>query len=226
METRESASWDAEYRSGRYEDDPPVGFVQDIVAAARTLRPDAQGLYVGCGNGRNYLPLRAAGLHLIGLDISDVALAALARRSPEDAGHLVHGTVDDLPADRLFDMVVGIQVFQHGDRATAHAHLRAALRRVRVGGLFCLRVNAVGTDVHPAHRITERAPDGGFTVEYLEGAKRGLRIHFFSRPELTELLPPTDFAPLLPPRIHRTHRRPLDRRHTCDGKTGSGGSKR
>ena len=46
------ASWDAEYRRGRYSDEPPVGFADDIVAAARG-HGVSRGLYVGCGNGRN-----------------------------------------------------------------------------------------------------------------------------------------------------------------------------
>ncbi|MDR3083627.1 MAG: class I SAM-dependent methyltransferase [Streptomyces sp.] len=206
MATRERASWDAEYQSGRYEDEPPVGFVDDIVREAQALPHGAQGLYVGCGNGRNYLPLRAAGLALKGLDISDVALTALARRAPAYAADLVHGSVEDLPEGESFDLVIGIQVFQHGNRATAHALLQAALERVRTGGLFCVRVNAVGTDVHPAHLVTEEEPHGGFTVQYLEGSKQGLDIHFFSLPELNMLLPPDQFVPVLEPRTHQTHR--------------------
>jgi SAM-dependent methyltransferase len=203
----EAASWDAEYAAGRYEDEPPVGFVDDIVAAAESLPPRARGLYVGCGNGRNYLPLCAAGLHLTGLDISRVALETLARRAPEYADRLVHGSLEDLPQDDVFDLVIGIQVFQHGDRETAHGLLRAALRRVAPGGLFCLRVNAVGTDVHPEHTVTEQAGDGGFTVRYLAGSKEGLRIHFYGEAELAALLPSESFAAVLPPRIHRTRRR-------------------
>lgn len=49
-------AWDAEYAAGRYVDDPPVGFVEDIVAAAKDARVD-HGLYFGCGNGRNYIPV-------------------------------------------------------------------------------------------------------------------------------------------------------------------------
>ena len=56
-----AAAWDAEYAAGRYAGDPPVEFVRDIIAAAaqRGLR---QGLYVGCGSGRNLLPLLDAAL--------------------------------------------------------------------------------------------------------------------------------------------------------------------
>jgi len=65
---REAAAWDAEYAAGRYAGDPPVAFVRDIVDAARE-RGLRRGLYVGCGNGRNLLPLLDAGLDLTGLDI-------------------------------------------------------------------------------------------------------------------------------------------------------------
>ena len=58
--------WDAEYRTGRYVDEPPLAFVDTILAVLAT-RPAARagaGLYVGCGNGRNYLPLVDGGLTL------------------------------------------------------------------------------------------------------------------------------------------------------------------
>jgi hypothetical protein len=39
-------AWDAEYAAGRYAGDPPVGFVEDIVAAAKAAGV-VRGLYVG-----------------------------------------------------------------------------------------------------------------------------------------------------------------------------------
>src|ERR1039457_6031440 len=58
-----TAAWDAEYRAGRYRDEPPVAFTGDILAAGRQAGTTS-GLYIGCGNGRNYLPLVAGGLDL------------------------------------------------------------------------------------------------------------------------------------------------------------------
>jgi len=52
-----AAAWDSEYRLGRYLGDSPVAFTRDILAAAQQAHL-ARGLYIGCGNGRNYLPLR------------------------------------------------------------------------------------------------------------------------------------------------------------------------
>jgi SAM-dependent methyltransferase len=198
-----SASWDAEYLAGRYRDEPPVAFVADIVDAARA-HGVSRGLYVGCGNGRNYVPLARAGLELTGLDISAAALEQLAARAPEYAGRLVHGDLTAVTG--TFDLVIGIQVFQHGDRAAAHAAIGAARRRLRPGGLFCIRVNAAGTDLWPGHELTETHADGGFTIRYLEGSKAGLRIHFFSAAELAGLF--RGFEPVLPPRLDRTWRTP------------------
>lgn len=185
--------WNAEYSKGRYSDETPVDMVGRIVAAAQS-RDIKRGLYIGCGNGRNYIPLHEAGLSLLGIDISAEAIAQLHRLLPGlPAGDLRHGTVGDLPEGMLFPLVVGIQVFQHGSAAESAAHIRAAACRVAPGGLFAIRVNAVGTDVYPAHRVVEER-EGGLTVEYLAGPKQGLNVHFFSGPELGGLLASLGFS--------------------------------
>jgi hypothetical protein len=205
---RTAAAWDSEYAAGRYRDEPPVAFVGDILAAA-DLAGATRGIYVGCGNGRNYLPLVAGGLDLTGLDISAHAIADLAARAPDRRDRLVRGDLTALPHRVTYPLVIGIQVFQHGDRAGAHANIRAAQRLVSPGGLFCLRVNATRTDVWPAHEVTEHdGLDGGFTVRYLEGAKHGLLVHFFSAGELRALFPAPRFRPVLPLRLNSTSREP------------------
>ena len=199
-----AASWDTEYAAGRYAGDPPVEFVRDIAAAARE-RGLRDGLYVGCGNGRNLLPLLDAGLDLTGLDISPQAIAQLRARRPERATRLITGDLGALPRADRYDLVVGIQVFQHGTRAEAHHHLAAAAARVRAGGLLCLRVNAAGTDIEHAHRRFEEHGDGSFSVRYRSGPKAGLDIHFFTAAELTAVVG-GGFDPVLPPRQHVTWR--------------------
>ncbi len=85
-----AASWDAEYVAGRYAGAPPDGFVSDIIAAAAAHRL-RQGLYIGCGNGRNLVPLLAAGLDLTGLDISQEAIRQLRAQRPDRAGRFIVG---------------------------------------------------------------------------------------------------------------------------------------
>jgi SAM-dependent methyltransferase len=178
-------AWDAEYVAGRYQDEPPVAFVDDIVAAARSFGVES-GLYIGCGNGRNYIPLVNAGLDLVGIDISAAAIAQLRERAPNRTNRLLCADLEGLTAG-AYDLVIGIQVFQHGDRAQAHAHIRSAQRRIARGGLMAVRVNAVGTDLVYRHERTGAAADGSFTARYLEGPKSGLRIYFFAREGLSGL---------------------------------------
>ena len=207
MSTAGAASWDKEYAGGRYHDEPPVAFVADILAAARQAGITS-GLYIGCGNGRNYEPLVRGGLDLTGLDISDVALRQLSARMPERRGSLVHGDLSALPGQARSGIVIGIQVFQHGDAEAAHAHLRAAQARVAPGGLMAVRVNAAGTDIVFAHRVTSRN-DGGLTIRYLAGPKAGLEIHFFGEAELRGLFA-TGFEPVMPLRAQVNRRQPLE----------------
>ena len=108
-----ASRWDSEYRAGRYVAERPLPFVDQILSTLRA-RPGAMagvGLYVGCGNGRNYVPLVdaaeeapvAGGLHaqhregLPGLRQCDVAQpdgfaqgVGPARQNP--APHLLQGS--------------------------------------------------------------------------------------------------------------------------------------
>jgi hypothetical protein len=203
-------AWDVEYAAGRYREEPPLPFVADVLSAVREYDLlGAEALYVGCGNGRNYLPLVAGGLDLVGLDVSAAALAQLADRAPERRERLIQGELGALPAGVAYAVVIGIQVFQHGDRASAHEHIRAAQARLAPRGLFCLRVNEVGTELEYDHDLVERDNDGGFTVRYLAGPKRGLLIHFFAESELEALFGGYDLV--LAPRLSRTWRVPHER---------------
>ena len=206
MEEGYTAAWEAQYASGRYLDEPPVAFVDDIVRASRATSR-TRGLYIGCGNGRNFMPLLEAGMDLVGLDISLTALQQLRTRLAARRGLLACGEVRSLDSSVLFDVIVAIQVFQHGSRAETHRHVQEAQGRVAPGGLICIRVNSTATDVFPAHDVVERDDDGSFTVQYRVGAKKGLDVHFFSEPELRALFAEA-FTPVLNPREQVTTRAP------------------
>jgi SAM-dependent methyltransferase len=204
-----AGAWDAEYRAGRYAGAAPDGFVADIVAAA-AAQGLSRGLYIGCGNGRNLVPLLDAGLDLTGLDISPEAITQLRARRPDRADRLIMGDLSALPSAARYDLVIGIQVFQHGRREQAARHLASAAARVRPGGLFCVRVNAAGTDVEYDHDRFEEDAHGGYSVRYRAGPKTGLDIHFFSAAELASLVP-RSFTQVLPLRRQSTLRQPPSR---------------
>jgi cyclopropane fatty-acyl-phospholipid synthase-like methyltransferase len=145
------------------------------------------GLYVGCGNGRNYLPLVDAGLNLRGLDVSREAIAQLVDRRPEIASRLACGDFRDLDAAPAFDYLIALQVFQHGGDADASTYFVQTSAVLRPSGLFFLRVNSESTEVYFAHTVVERNRFGGYTIRYDEGPKAGLPVHFYTGDELHEL---------------------------------------
>lgn len=201
MVSENAAAWDAEYEDGRYLGEPPVPFIDDVVSAVRDHALNgAAALDIGAGNGRNLRGLLRAGLDVTALDISEVAIAQLTKEFPTRQDRMICGDLSALPDGATWPVVLGIQVFQHGDRASAHAHIRAAQTRLAPGGLFAIRVNAVGTDLWPAHQVTE-PHDGeqGLTIRYLQGPKQGLAIHFFDIAELSALFG-DGYNRVLPPR--------------------------
>ena len=203
-----ASRWDDEYRNRRYVDEPPLPFVDTIIAALEADRAawDGTGLYVGCGNGRNYLPLVDAGLNLSGLDMSPQAITGLTERRPALRQRLVCGDFRAFPiADRHLDYVIAIQVFQHGDAADVATYFGRVAALLRPGGLFFLRVNSAATDVYYGHSVVERNGFGGFTIRYEEGPKHGLLVHFYSGQELLERMK-RDFRLLTEPREDVTRR--------------------
>jgi hypothetical protein len=124
---------------------------------------------------------------LIGVDISTKAITSLRARRPTLSDNLIVGDLSALPPSTKYDLVIGIQVFQHGTRVEAHQHLGAAAARVSAHGLLCVRVNATETDVEHTHdRVEEDADDGSFTVRYRSGPKAGLAITSSPQPSCAQ----------------------------------------
>ena len=199
--------WDAEYRNGRYVDDPPLPFVSDILAAldAAPAMRRGVGLYVGCGNGRNYLALIDAGLRVVGLDLSREALAQLSARRP--GLPLVCTDFREFASRETLSCLVAIQVFQHGDARDAAAYFACTRALLGPGGLFFLRVNSASTEIFHRHTVVERTALGGVTARYDAGPKSGLAVHFYSKHELVDLTA-SAFDVVLPLRERVTHRTP------------------
>ena len=162
-----------------------AGEIADFLAE-RSRHRDGRGLYVGCGNGRNYVMLSKAGLDITGLDVSAVGLRQIAEKEPWLAPRLACCDFLDY-AGGPFQYLISIQAFQHGTRTTAEAYFQKTARVLVPGGILFLRVNASDTDVLHPHRVTEES-NGGFTVLYEDGPKRGLHVHFFSLGELETLI--------------------------------------
>ena len=180
----------AEYGRGRYAGEPPIKFAETILGAVAGSAglSGGRGLYVGCGNGRNFIRLVRGGLDLAGIDPSPVAIGQLAARCPPAAGRLQCVDMERFEPGVRFDYLIAIQVFQHGCAASAARYFERASQLLRSGGALFLRANSASTDVYFDHRVKETTAGGSFTVRYLRGPKRGTDVHFFGRDLVEHLL--------------------------------------
>ena len=180
--------WNQEYLTGKYEGEGPVPFVRDILTTLESNNElGGNGLYVGCGNGRNYIPLIDADLNLSGLDISPEALHQIKAKRPDNSNELVCADFLDYQPPNPLDYLVSIQVFQHGTQEEVAKNFEKTARLLKVGGLFFLRVNSTNTQIFHNHEIVETSPEGGKTIEYTDGPKAGMNIHFYTKEELEHL---------------------------------------
>ena len=180
--------WDREYLLGKYDGEGPLVFAKLVATRLKRVRDiqSKRGLYIGCGTGRNYIMLAKLGLNVVGLDVSGVGLAKIKKHSPDLAHKLVQKDFLDYD-DSPFHYIISIQSFQHGNLRRVEMYLKKAAMMLGSGGLFFLRVNASNTDVMLKHEVAERT-DGGFTVLYKEGPKKGLSIRFFSKEEIMSIM--------------------------------------
>ena len=188
--------WDAEYVSGKYINDQPLAFVYKIIKDLNE-KPNIRnsyGLYVGCGNGRNYITLSKNNLNIVGLDVSKVGLEQIAAKEPHLSKRLVcNDFLEYFPGDRslmhrcvdghmneTFGYIIAIQSFQHGDMSTVNKYFHKARDLLNQCGILFVRINASDTVIEHTHEVIEKSGNG-FTVLYTEGPKKGLPIRFFSK---------------------------------------------
>jgi cyclopropane fatty-acyl-phospholipid synthase-like methyltransferase len=185
-ESLAAKQWDVEYAEGhKYGGEPPIGFTDKIIEDLGQDGEKRAGLYVGCGNGRNYIPLLDAGLRIHGIDISKEGIHQIQESRPK-ANVLVRDFIDptSMRQASVWDYLVAIQVFQHGDRERVNEYFAHAHRVLRPGGRLYLRLNSVSTEIDRRYKKIEGSNEDGKTILYRSGPKKGQEIHFFSKKEL------------------------------------------
>lgn len=116
----------------------------DQLLAGRT---PGRALELGCGEGFFARRLHAAGWRVTAVDIAPAMIEAARRAGPAEIDWRVDDacSLDDLPADRRFDLV--LSVMHLTNVRAADEVIETAAARLAPGGAF------VGVILHPAFRI-------------------------------------------------------------------------
>lgn len=142
---------------------------------------------MGCGCGRNLLPMAAQGFEVIGVDHSSVALEAAKNNLQEkQLAHQVQFIHQDWT---LFQQpspaVVAWHVLGHGDLAQVEGNLRQMIRLVEEGGLCLFNIPSIKTVL-----AWDRQCDSvqAYSFIYEEGDEAGIRHSFFSYDKIVSIL--------------------------------------
>jgi len=105
------SAWSAPSTVAGFASSPPNDTLLAFAAAERLRVPSGLSIDIGCGAGRNAVPLARQGWHVLGTDLSRPMLAAaIARRAaeaPSTHAQFALSPMDALPTrDRAFDLVV------------------------------------------------------------------------------------------------------------------------
>lgn len=198
--------WDTLYREGRYTGEAPIPFVDTVLEHLSPEDRQGFGLYVGCGNGRNYLPLfRLLGPRLRGVDVSTEGIRQIREQAPETEQSTFVGDFRRYCGANIFRYIVAIQSFQHGDTGETNEFFKRSSEALMPGGKLFLRVNSSSTNLVHRHRRHGTKKTGKF-VEYLEGPKTGQTIRYYTEAELAALAKGEGFS-IVKPLAEVKHRR-------------------
>lgn len=102
-----ASAWTAPGMVRGFSTAPPNRTLLDYAAPLQARRVPLRVLDIGCGAGRNAVPLAQSGARVVGTDLSWPMLLAAADRDTEGRLHLVHAPMHALPIrDRTSDLIV------------------------------------------------------------------------------------------------------------------------
>ena len=102
-----SSRWSAPDTVRGFVASAPNAALLDYASRVQARSGALRVLDIGCGAGRNAVPLACSGAHVVGTDLSWPMLLAAAARETHGRLQLAHAPMDALPIrDRAFDLIV------------------------------------------------------------------------------------------------------------------------
>jgi SAM-dependent methyltransferase len=151
------AKYDEYYEEEHYFGEPCSGLIEFFA----TNEGRGKVLDLGCGQGRDALPLARLGYEVTGVDISRVGIDQMLRGA-EKHDLSVMGIVDSIyefPIDRSFDYILldSMLHFYKRDREKEVALVRRIMIEMRVGAVLCILVGKSRTTEPVLESILDKA---------------------------------------------------------------------
>ncbi|HEY2510712.1 MAG TPA: class I SAM-dependent methyltransferase [Polyangiaceae bacterium] len=124
----------------------------------RNIRPNERVLLLGCGTGRDLLPLLAAGNAVDGLDIAGLETARTQIAARGLSANLIAGSMEDAPLSEAYDVIV-YSWFAYGYLPEAARRVRTLARfkrHLRPGGRVIVSLPPVGRQPNPLYVAAAR----------------------------------------------------------------------
>jgi SAM-dependent methyltransferase len=153
---------------------------KQVMAELISRLEPATVLELGCSSGAVITGLVGYGIDAEGVDISE---SSKARAAPEIQPRIHVGDLLEMTLDRQYDVVMGLDVFEHLNPNKLDASLAALVERLKDGGLLFANIPAYGDDevfgvVNPIVLAEwEDAPGGLFPLLPVDDAGYPLHGH-------------------------------------------------
>jgi SAM-dependent methyltransferase len=193
MDPLAGSTWSSPGTVAGFSQSPPNGVLMEFARSELQRIGSGRALDLGCGAGRNGVPLARLGWDVLGTDLSWPMIRAAAERAVREdlTGrlHVALAPMDALPApDRSFDLVIAHGIW---NLARSSAEFRRAVREAgRVAKpraalfVFTFSRNTLGPDVAPV-------PGEPFVFIQFSGQPQC----FLTEPQLVSELRAAGFAP-------------------------------
>lgn len=144
-------------------------------------------LYIGVGDGRNFLTLLENGVNVVGSDLSRVSIDRLVAYDSSLQERLFYGDFADVFGDHTsFDAVIVSRVLIQPNLAGSVASLTTVCDLLGPSGQFFAEWTAVGTDPWPGWASAEIDIAGNLRLRYASERVHKIYLSFLGSVELVE----------------------------------------